>query len=122
MWDPSSNITPGAVILLSLGSLVWLLLELFPRRRGNTPHCRRCRYNLTGLNATDPAARCPECGALLTRAAAVVQGERRYHLRRLSLAAFVVVLVIPICCALIYARTTQDWRRAAPTWVLLRLA
>ena len=123
MGMAASNITFGGVILLALAAAVWLAIELLPRRRGSTPHCRRCRYNLTGLNADDSAARCPECGALLSRAGALVKGERRYRPARLVGAAVLVALLAPIACALVYARTTNlDWRRVAPTWVLLRMA
>ncbi len=49
-------------ILLLLG--VWQLVSAYRERVDlNTPFCRRCAYNLTGLGS----ARCPECGVTLTR-------------------------------------------------------
>src|SRR5689334_6770271 len=44
----------GAVFLIRAG--------LRPPRRGTTPHCRRCDYNVTGITT----GRCPECGLNLT--------------------------------------------------------
>ena len=56
----------------------WLILVLIPvlvfagvlllwrglrrRRRGDTPHCAACGYNLTGLTSE----KCPECGSVIT--------------------------------------------------------
>lgn len=45
------------------------------RRRGQTPHCRRCGYNLTGT--VDTADACPECGNPLGTPRSVVVGLRR---------------------------------------------
>ena len=57
--------------LLLLG--LWLLKTgLWPRRRGDTPYCRKCGYNLTALTSE----RCPECGSIVARAG-TVRGELR---------------------------------------------
>ncbi len=72
---PSSPAIPWwlALIPLVLGlTLVWFGVR--PRRRGTTPHCRRCNYNLTGLDSD----RCPECGTPLTPKTVVIgEGRRR---------------------------------------------
>src|SRR5687768_17277287 len=75
MMVESSNIVRLLLFLalppLLLG-LVLVKLAYFPRRRGNTPHCRKCNYTLTGLSSE----RCPECGQPLDDNVAVVHGER----------------------------------------------
>ena len=62
---------------LLLGGAVGFLLAVLGlrgRRVGDTPHCRKCAYNLTGLTSE----RCPECGSVLS-SGAIVQGV---HQRR----------------------------------------
>ncbi|HEX8911766.1 MAG TPA: hypothetical protein VF796_05360, partial [Humisphaera sp.] len=74
------------------GLVAWTLGR-FPRRRGRTPHCRRCGYVLTGLTSD----RCPECGRDVGTSKAVVRGER--HVRpRVAWAGLlsVVVGLLPI--------------------------
>jgi hypothetical protein len=61
-------------ILLSL-SLAAIVFGWRGRRVGDTPHCRRCRFDLTGLFPSQ--ARCPECGNELRAGRAVVLGDRR---------------------------------------------
>ncbi|MCC7294086.1 MAG: hypothetical protein IT449_18650 [Phycisphaerales bacterium] len=46
---------------LFLAGLVLLIRGLRGRRIGTDPHCRKCRYNLTGLTSD----KCPECGTSL---------------------------------------------------------
>ncbi|MDX2197543.1 MAG: hypothetical protein SF069_01070 [Phycisphaerae bacterium] len=56
----------GAALLLAASLLA--RYAFFGRRVGDTPFCRKCRYNLTGVTIDDAAARCPECGVeLVTR-------------------------------------------------------
>jgi hypothetical protein len=58
---------------LALG-LVLLILARRGKRVGRDPHCRRCRYNLTG---SPDAPTCPECGADLSSPRTIRLGERR---------------------------------------------
>ncbi len=78
MWVNLYLIVCG--VLLACG-LVLLYCGAWPRRKGTTPHCRRCGYNLTGLMDRDvPDGQvCPECGSKLTPAT-VAAGERRRRL------------------------------------------
>lgn len=96
---PVSAQSIGSAIagLLAVAGLGCLWFGLFPRRRGDTPHCRRCGYNLTGA----AARRCTECGADLTGQKSVVFGERR---RRLALIVLGCLLsVVGLGGALLFA-------------------
>ena len=73
--------------LSAILGLMLLITALFPRRRGKTPYCRRCRYNLTGIESK----RCPECGTPLSVRGAVLHGERRRR-PRLAILGLVVLL------------------------------
>lgn len=90
---------------------VWLLKTgIWPRRRGVTPYCSGCGYNLTGL----AGERCPECGRDL--ASGIVYGERRRSPGRIVGGAVCLLPLIPIG-AIIAANV--DWYRLAPTFLLI---
>jgi hypothetical protein len=81
------------------------------RRRGETPRCRKCDYNLTGLTSD----RCPECGLSL-ETGALVHGERY---RRWWWAVLGVVFMALAGVCLIKPVQQIDWYRFRPTsWVL----
>ena len=65
------------LISLSAGLLGLLLLlrGLLGRRVGTAPHCRNCRFDLTGLYPEHQV--CPECGTELTGPRATTRGLRR---------------------------------------------
>lgn len=67
-WLLNQHPAPGLLMMLSAeGCIVFLIggyLVMTPRERAAMP-CRRCAYELAGLDDHDP--RCPECG--LERAA-----------------------------------------------------
>jgi hypothetical protein len=58
-------------ILLGTGMIVFAWRG---KRKGDNPYCKRCRYDLTGLE--DLNERCPECGNVLTDPRSVVHGQR----------------------------------------------
>ncbi len=77
-----------------LFGLVLVTLALIGRRVGDAPHCRRCGYNLTGLD--DP--RCPECG--VERSPRTVRrGLRR---KRKGLLALGITLATPALAGLAF--------------------
>ena len=81
------------------------------RRRGDTPHCGKCEYNLTGLDS----GRCPECGADLNPLR-IVRGER--HRRPASIVVGGLLLALALLPAVPAVRQIK-WYQYAPTaWVM----
>ena len=75
--QPASPISIIAIILpvvLMLLGLGLMKVGFWPRRRGDTPHCRGCGYALVG----NQSGTCPECGREITEKS-VVRGERHRH-------------------------------------------
>src|SRR5947208_15213121 len=67
-----SIITIVLPIALLIFGMAFIKIGFWPRRRGNTPHCRGCGYVLVGKES----GMCPECGRSWTEAS-VVRGERQ---------------------------------------------
>jgi hypothetical protein len=99
------------MILPLVGGLLLLISGLRTRRRGQTPHCRNCEYNLTGLTSE----RCPECGAEVTPFT-IVHGERH----RRPLRAGVGMVLMMMAGTLIFGAVGSfDWYSFSPTaWVI----
>lgn len=117
----NSTASPHWVVLLAL---VFLLLPLGtillrkgfrPRRKGTTPHCARCEYNLTGLTSE----KCPECGATLG-IGDVVYGEP--HQKAGRVVGGIVCLLIALGLLLPVVRTV-NWYQFRPTaWLITDLS
>ena len=114
--EPTLNVTRLLLFLALpplLLSLVLLKLAYFSRRRGTTPHCRKCNYTLTGLNSE----RCPECGQALAEET-VVHGERTRHPIIGAVGSLLLLLAIANT-AISLAGGGFDWYRYKPTsWVI----
>ncbi len=96
-------------LVLGLG-LVWFGIR--SRRRGTTPHCRQCNYNLTGLESE----RCPECGTHLTPEA-IVHGELRRRPGRIVAGC----LLLALSAAVVGLTLTRvNWYRLVPTFWVMR--
>src|SRR3954449_11905348 len=77
LQDPTTVLLAAAIPLGAMAiALIVLRRGARGRRIDDHPLCRKCRYDLFGLPA--PTA-CPECGADLTKPAAVVIGNRHPH-------------------------------------------
>ena len=128
--QPASGISQ-LWLVWTLCSTALTLLGMFvlykgvrPKRRGTTPFCRNCEYNLTGLplKPDDPesSAYCPECGHELGAPAAIITGER--HRRRgLIIAGAIGALLggAPLTLSIIAGVRAVDWYQYKPTgWVL----
>ena len=101
--------------LIAVVGLVFLKRGRWPRRVGDTPHCRQCDYILSGLEAD----RCPECG-MLVRPGTPVLGERH---RRAGL-AWLGALWLTLGCAGLFLGASGglnsiDWNRyKSLSWLL----
>ncbi|MCP4251326.1 MAG: hypothetical protein GY778_30185 [bacterium] len=107
-----------ALAISLLVGLVLLLRGLRGRRIGDAPYCRKCGYNLTGLESD----RCPECGRERVGRNVVIGRRRR---RRASLIIGVGLILVSSTglCALTYVRIRKiDPYPWYPKLVLVRLA
>ena len=86
------------VILMTIGSIlaligfVLLVRAIIGRLISDHPYCRRCRYDLVGLNLSTPTP-CPECGdTVLIDSRSVLNGRRkvRYWLLLIALLFLIV--------------------------------
>jgi len=91
------------LLLLVLGLLVVGIVLLVQGIRGrllySDPKCRRCGYDVRGIDATQGEQRtCPECGADLSAKGAVRFAERQRSRGRIiiGIALIVLVLVLPV--------------------------
>jgi len=94
-----------------VGSVLVIRILLRPRRRGSTPHCACCDYNLTGLTSD----RCPECGTEMTPAN-IVYGELAGRPWGKALAAVITLALLILAGRWAWS---YDWYRVRPnSWVL----
>jgi hypothetical protein len=78
----------------------WLLVRSWwPRRTGTSRHCRRCGYNVDGIQSE----KCPECGSRLAETAVVI-GQR--HRRPVAAILSLCLLVL----GLAFAATVAEHR------------
>ena len=100
-----------ALIAWAIIGLAIMAAGIWPRRRGETPYCRKCGYNLTGI----ASEHCPECGKTTGRRGTVFGLRKRKPLR-------ILLGFLPICPLLgvaIYAAENYDWYQHKPFfWVL----
>jgi hypothetical protein len=116
--------TPDLVPYLILVGVPLILLGVALLRRGawfhrtgDTPYCRACGYNLTGL----AGSRCPECGADTSAKSAVVIGER--HRRPHKVVAGVACLILGLYLSrqsINDPMTRVAWNACKPLWWLVR--
>lgn len=110
----------AAFALLVTGAALLYALR-YPARRGETPHCRRCDYNLTGLDLGAGDARCPECGASLRAAHAIVLGERLPTRARRVGGVIVALLACSVLVPVALRVVTELGHPAnRPAWLLIR--
>ena len=103
-----------SVLLAALG-LWWVWTGLLPKRRGTTPFCRKCAYNLTGIGRE----RCPECGTVRS-GRGVVTGERRVRRVRFVLGILCLLLgAAPPVLAGLGVLQRVNWYRYKPTVFVL---
>ena len=101
----------GAVLFVALVGLLLIRIGFRLRRRGNTPRCRTCEYDLTGL----VSERCPECGTAIT-AHTTVYGERY---RRPIIGVVGLLLIVLAVVPLLKPVRQINWYQYYPTGVVL---
>lgn len=111
----STAIVLLACIALFLIGILLLRRGRWPARSGNTPHCAKCNYILTGLTAD----RCPECGSAI-HPGDIIYGERHRRPRHIVAGLMLSFLgFFPLVVASIDTFHHIDWiqyRRL--TWLL----
>jgi hypothetical protein len=102
----------GGLTTLALG--VWLLRRgWWPKRTGDTPHCRKCDYIVTG----NSSGVCPECGSPLFTST-VILGERRpYFSTRGVLLCFLSAAQLATAHSGVLDRV--DWYRHRPFFLVM---
>ncbi len=107
----------AAVIAIGVISLAMLVIGWRGRRVDDHPVCRRCRYDLIGL---DPRpAHCPECSADLARPKAVRDGARRKRRGAVALGMLGLTVALVAAGALTWgAASSFNWNTIKPAWLL----
>lgn len=106
-------VVSGAVLALGL---LLSAIGLRGRLSHRGPHCRACRFDLSGIDG-----RCPECGADLKSPGAVTTGLRTR--RRGMLAVGLILFLTGAGCTggLLHARGKGfNWNSVKPAWLLIR--
>src|SRR5688572_10850995 len=110
----------GSISIIAITVILGLLVlgialmkaGFWPRRRGQTPHCRNCGYPLVG----NQSGTCPECGHEWTEAN-VIRGERHRH--RGVGSAGLVMLLLGIAIGGGLWLTDIEWYRYLPeNWIV----
>ncbi len=86
---------PTALILTGLGVLM-LLLALRGRVTARGLFCRRCKFDLAGLDPARDNPTCPECGRDLTQPRSTRTTLRRIHRPALAAAILCVLFATPL--------------------------
>lgn len=115
--DPTLTL-PLLAAAMALFAVAAVLLKVgrWPRRQGDTPHCRRCGYTLLGIDSP----RCPECGSTLAAKGAIVHGECRRRTGATVAGAVPAATALLLLGALANGPLRHvDWYRYRPTsWVI----
>jgi hypothetical protein len=124
------------IIAIFVFGAVSLALGLRGRRINDHPICRKCRFDLVGVyasedttdggtgvspvNSSDNSPRCPECGRDLNTKRAVRIGARRKRPFALTTGAFLLLIAIAIGGAWGWGRSSNfNWNTIKPTWWLM---
>lgn len=94
------------------------MLAFLPRRVGRAPHCRRCNFDLSGINTTAEAAACPECGRPLAAPRAIATGRRAPRPRVAIAAALAFLLAAFPIAAAVLASTSISPANKPTFWLI----
>ncbi|MCC7388952.1 MAG: hypothetical protein IT431_09305 [Phycisphaerales bacterium] len=106
-------------ITLAFG-VVLLARGLRGTRSGQSPHCARCDFDLTGLDAARAGvpARCPECGSPTDARRAVILGDRRGQPGSLWSGAVLLAFSVSVPFYLLTG-PRMNWFAVVPTGALI---
>ncbi|TVQ33362.1 MAG: hypothetical protein EA376_02375 [Phycisphaeraceae bacterium] len=113
MWLISIALAAAAIgaVLLALG--------LRGRRVNDHPHCRRCRFDLSGLDIGAASAKCPECGGELAGRRTIRIGARRRRPRLIVSGAAVLLLLVAAGAGVVWvSKSNINWTPHKPAWLL----
>lgn len=100
------------LVVSSVVGILFLWMGLRTRRRGLSPHCAGCDYNVTGLTSD----RCPECGGD-AGPATILLGERYRRPWVAALGAGLLALAVLYGASLL--PTGANWYQYRPTFLVL---
>ena len=109
----------AAVLFVGGAALVWQGWRGVPKL--SEPICRKCGYDLRGLNWISSARICPECGTDLARETAVSFGKLKVNRRGLVAGGVLmaVALILPFSVNLVVLMFQHGGRLSASTESLL---
>lgn len=117
----SGNLT--AIILIALPLLIGIVALLFAilawrgSRLDDHPLCRACGFDLVG--SPEPRAKCPECGADVSRSGAIRIGNRKRRKGPAILATIVALLCVAGLGFYGYAKSSKmNFNPYKPAWLL----
>jgi hypothetical protein len=116
MNSPEVLVAPLLLGIVLIHVAAFLIYQgWFPRRSGKDSFCRKCGYNLRGLQADS----CPECGNFLT-SRTIIKGQRvrRNWLGVIGL-AFALLSIGSITFAFNASLRNMDWETHKPLFWLL---
>ena len=104
----------GLQIALLITGLLVLRFGRWPKRKGDSPHCRKCDYNLTGLGDGN----CPECGNAFTLATAN-RGDRKRNPALIWAGSAMISIALVFASITAYRKAmTVNWYHYRPySWV-----
>ncbi len=102
--------------VLAVLSAVGVALGFRGRRFDDHPVCRRCRFDLVGVEA----ARCPECGRDLAERKAVRIGNRRRRPAFIAVGSLALLLSITGAGVIGWGAANKfNWNTIKPAWLLI---
>jgi hypothetical protein len=108
----------AALAVLLTAGLALLVRGLIGKRIGSDPHCRKCKYNLTGLEAD----KCPECGIPAT-GRNIRRGLRRRRRVPLVVGSLLLLISLGGFGSAIYLRAKSvNWYAHLPRFALVQQA
>lgn len=107
------------LILLLLAGAALLAFGLRGQRINNHPHCRRCRFDLSGIDIDKADAKCPECGGELAGRRTVRIGARRRRPRLIGTGALAMAVALFILAVTAWPIAAgYNWNTIKPAWLL----